>query len=108
MSLTKTSGAKSRSAEMHSVAEAAVYGLPSAEFDEDVAVSIVPAGDTADLDEIHAFARERLPAYAAPTLMRIVADLPRTPTAKVKKDELRAVPREQHVQLPRARKEERE
>jgi crotonobetaine/carnitine-CoA ligase len=78
------------------VAEAAVYGLPCADADEEVAVSIVAAGE-ADLADIHRFARERLPGYAVPTLMRLVADLPRTATAKVRKEELRNVPREQHV-----------
>ena len=82
------------------VAEAAVYGVPSAEFDEEVAVCIIPVGDAANLHDIHAFALERLPAYAVPTLMRIVADFPRTPTAKVRKQELRAVGREHHVALP--------
>jgi crotonobetaine/carnitine-CoA ligase len=82
------------------VAEAAVYGVPCADLDEEVAVCIVPMGETADLDDIHAFARERLPSYAVPTLMRIVADLPRTPTAKVRKQELRAVGREHHVARP--------
>ena len=84
------------------VAEAAVYGVPSADLDEEVAVSIVPSGETADLDAIFAFARERLPAYAVPTLMRIVPDLPRTPTAKVKKTELRAVARELYTDMSRA------
>lgn len=81
------------------VAEAAVYGVSSTDLDEEVAVSIVPSGETADLGAIHAFAVDRLPAYAVPTLMRLVADLPRTATAKVKKDELRAVAREQHVAM---------
>ncbi len=81
------------------VAEAAVYGLPSADLDEEVAASIVLVGTAADLGEIFAFARDRLPAHAVPTLMRLVTDLPRTATAKVKKDELRAVPRDQHVAM---------
>lgn len=81
------------------VAEAAVYALPSADRDEDVAVSIVPTRQDIDLADVHAFARERLPAYAIPTLMRIARDLPRTPTAKVRKDELRALPRDQYVDV---------
>jgi crotonobetaine/carnitine-CoA ligase len=88
------------------VAEAAVYGLPSADLDEEVAVSIVPSGDVVDFVSILAFARERLPSYAVPTLLRSVGDLPRTPTAKVKKDELRAVPREQHIKLTDIEKKE--
>jgi crotonobetaine/carnitine-CoA ligase len=80
------------------VAEAAVYGLPCADADEEVAASIIAAGD-ADLAAIHRFARERLPAYAVPTLMRLASDLPRTATAKVRKEELRGIPREQHVAM---------
>lgn len=81
------------------VAEAAVYGVPCADLDEEVAVCIVPFGEAVDLEDIHAFARERLPSYAVPTLMRIVADLPRTATAKVRKQELREVAREYHLAL---------
>lgn len=75
------------------VAEAAVYGLAAGDHDEDVAVSIVRADCELDLASVHAFASEHLPDYAVPTLMRIAGDLPRTPTAKIKKDELRALPR---------------
>jgi hypothetical protein len=32
--------------------------------------------------------------------MRFVSDLPRTPTAKVRKQELRTVPRESYVAMP--------
>lgn len=93
--------------ELHpEVAEAAVYGVPSDDLDEEVAVSIVPSGETADLEAIFAFAREKLPRYAVPTLMRTVPDLPRTPTAKVKKDELRAVAREQYTDMSQPAGEE--
>lgn len=81
------------------VGEAAVYGVPAADFDEEVAVSIVPAGKDIDLAAVHAFARERLPGYAVPTLMRVVADLPRTPTAKVRKEDLRAIGRARHIDM---------
>ncbi|WP_052223523.1 AMP-binding protein [Novosphingobium malaysiense] len=79
------------------VAEAAVYGLAAADNEEDVAASIVCSDREADLEAIHSFASKRLPGYAVPTLMRVVDDLPRTPTAKVKKDELRALPRDAYT-----------
>lgn len=82
------------------VAEAAVCGVRCPDADEEVAVSIIANTGDADLADIHAFSRERLPAFAVPTLMRFVADLPRTPTAKVRKQELRAVPRESYVAMP--------
>lgn len=84
------------------VAEAAVCGVACPDADEEVAVSIIAGTDDADLCDIHAFSRERLPAFAVPTLMRFVQDLPRTPTAKVRKQELRAVPRESYVAMPPA------
>lgn len=79
------------------VAEAAVYSLKTADDDEEVAASIVPSGPAPDLASIHAFAREHLPAYAVPVLLRAADDLPRTPTAKVRKDQLRALPREAYT-----------
>ncbi len=74
------------------VAEAAVYGLAVGDNEEEVAASIVSSGPGLDLAAVHAFATEHLPGYAVPTLMRIAEDLPRTPTAKVRKEELRAIP----------------
>lgn len=89
--------------ELHpAVAEAAVYGLPTEFLDEEVAASIVLSEAGADIDEIVAFAVQRLPNYAVPTLLRIVADLPRTPTAKVKKDALREAPRKEYMDLSRS------
>jgi crotonobetaine/carnitine-CoA ligase len=71
------------------VAESAVYGVKSDEADEEVCAAIVLKRTDADLREIIAFAQARLPRYAVPTLMRVLADLPRTPTEKVQKAELR-------------------
>ncbi|PEQ13907.1 hypothetical protein B2G71_06295 [Novosphingobium sp. PC22D] len=82
------------------VAEAAVYGLVCEDADEEVAASIVAAGEGADLDAIFAFARERLPIFAVPTLMRLATDLPRTPTAKVRKEELRRIARDSYTPMP--------
>jgi carnitine-CoA ligase len=82
------------------VAEAAVYGLKTADGDEEVAASIVPSGPVADLASIHAFAIEHLPSYAVPMFLRTADDLPRTPTAKVRKEELRALPRDAYTFFP--------
>ncbi len=71
------------------VAESAVYGVKSAETDEEVAAAIVLRHANADLSAILKFAEEHLPNYAVPTLFRVMKDLPRTPTAKVQKAELR-------------------
>lgn len=71
------------------VAESAVYGVKSEEADEEVCAAIVLRRKDADLKDIVAFAQARLPRYAVPTLIRVMADLPRTPTEKVQKAELR-------------------
>jgi crotonobetaine/carnitine-CoA ligase len=75
------------------VAESAVFGVVSEEADEEVAVAIVLKRPVADLAQILKFAEARLPRYAVPTLIRVMDDLPRTPTAKVQKAELRAAGR---------------
>jgi len=49
---------------------------------EEVAALVV-AGGSCDADELKAFARERVAAYAYPRLVVIVDDLPRTATGKV-------------------------
>jgi carnitine-CoA ligase len=82
------------------VAESAVYGLPSEEVDEEVAAALVLRRVDADLAGILQFAAERLPKFAVPTLLRVMADLPRTPTEKVQKAELRAAGRQGCFAVP--------
>lgn len=79
------------------VAESAVYAVACDEADEEVAAAIVLRRADADLAAILQFAEERLPKYAVPTLVRVMSDLPRTPTAKVQKAELRAAGRAECV-----------
>lgn len=81
------------------VAESAVYGVASEEADEEVCAAIVLKRRDADLKDIVDFAQARLPRYAVPTLMRVLADLPRTPTEKVQKAELRKDGRKGCVQV---------
>jgi len=71
------------------VAESAVYALASEDADEEVAAAIVLRRADASLSAILQFAEQHLPAYAVPTLFRVLQDLPRTPTAKVQKADLR-------------------
>ncbi|MGH2754316.1 MAG: AMP-binding protein [Actinomycetota bacterium] len=65
------------------VAEAVVYGAPSAEWGQDVRARIVPAGETIDPTELKKWARERLAGYKTPRIIEVVAELPRTPTGKL-------------------------
>ena len=75
-----------------SVAEAAVLGVPDERLGEEVvaAVRLLP-GEAASESELIAFCGQRLSTYKVPTRVRIVAELPRTGTEKVKKSELRSL-----------------
>jgi crotonobetaine/carnitine-CoA ligase len=76
---------------MHpSVEEVAVYAVP-AELSEDevmAAVVLVP-GSSGDLTDLGAFCDQHLPYFASPRYLLVLPSLPKTPTAKVRKDELR-------------------
>jgi long-chain acyl-CoA synthetase len=73
------------------VLEVAVIGLPDERWGETVCALIVrPAGSEVGSHELLAFARERLAGYKLPRAFEFVESLPRTPTGKVLKRELRA------------------
>jgi len=67
------------------VGAAAVVGLPDAEWGERVAAMIVPARDARDLsmDDLRAFARERLGSLKTPEILATCEELPTTATGKV-------------------------
>jgi long-chain acyl-CoA synthetase len=72
------------------VAEAAVIGRPDDEFGEQV-VAVLAARPEADIvaDEVIAYCRDRLAAYKYPREIRVLAELPKGPTGKILKKELR-------------------
>jgi acyl-CoA synthetase (AMP-forming)/AMP-acid ligase II len=73
------------------VAEVAVFGIPDVRWGEAVAAAIVPRpGATIDHDELVAFARRDLAGYKLPRTITVLAQLPKTTTGKVLKQELRA------------------
>ncbi|MGZ6022946.1 MAG: AMP-binding protein, partial [Rhizomicrobium sp.] len=73
------------------VRETAVVGVPS-EFGEDDVMAVVAPVPGADIDplEIISFLTPRLPHFMVPRYIRLMADLPKTPTQKIEKHVLRS------------------
>lgn len=71
----------------------AAFAVPGAEGDEDDIVAFVVPIDGSELcvDELHRFVGDTMPKYMRPKHIRLVTELPRTPTNKVEKYKLRAV-----------------
>ncbi|CAN5738879.1 long-chain fatty acid--CoA ligase [soil metagenome] len=72
------------------VAEAAVIGKPDDRLGEEVVavISLKPGAEVTP-EEVIAFTKEQLAAYKYPREVRIIADLPKGPTGKILKTELR-------------------
>ncbi|MGD9618954.1 MAG: long-chain-fatty-acid--CoA ligase [Mycolicibacterium sp.] len=75
-------------AEHEAVVEVAVFGVPDEKWGEVVKAVVVLEGDIGEA-ELIAFARERLAAYKCPKSVDIMDELPRNPTGKIMKKELR-------------------
>lgn len=73
------------------VAQVAAYGVPSALSEEDVMVAVVPAArHPLDPAEMIAHCTGKLTAFAVPRYVRVVPELPMTPSQRVEKYKLRA------------------
>ena len=75
------------------IVEAAAVGVPAEDgVEEEVLLCIVPSEDTElDLIEVTEFLAGALPRYLVPRWLRIHDELPKTPTTRVRKVELRAL-----------------
>jgi acyl-CoA synthetase (AMP-forming)/AMP-acid ligase II len=72
------------------VLDVAVIGVPDERWVESVKAVVIPRpGSTPTSDELIAFARARLAGYKLPRSVDFVGELPRTPSGKVLKRELR-------------------
>lgn len=75
------------------VVEAAAIGVPAGDGVEEEVLLCVVAAEGADLDvaEIASFLAGALPPYLVPRWLRVHAELPKTPTTRVRKFELQAL-----------------
>jgi carnitine-CoA ligase len=82
---------ESEAGEHPDVREAAAIPVPSELGEDEVMLVVAPvAGRTVDPVELLRFMEPRVAAYMLPRYIRTVADLPKTPTAKVEKHRLRS------------------
>jgi fatty-acyl-CoA synthase len=73
------------------VADVGVVGMHDKKWGESpLALVVIMPGEELTEDEVIAFARERLAGYKTPKQVIFVDELPRTPTGKILKKELRA------------------
>jgi len=74
------------------VLECAVFPVPSEHTEDEVMVAVVPkAGHTLDPVDLIRFLEPRMAYFMVPRYVDVVSDLPKTPTGKIQKFELRAV-----------------
>ncbi|HEY9547032.1 MAG TPA: acyl-CoA synthetase [Solimonas sp.] len=72
------------------VSEVAVFGVPHPRWIEVVmAVVVLRAGQSATVDELIAYCRERMAGYKAPKRVEVIEQLPKNASGKILKRELR-------------------
>jgi acyl-CoA synthetase (AMP-forming)/AMP-acid ligase II len=71
------------------ISEVAVVARPDERWNETPVAYVVARGTPPDSDELTSFCRERLSGYKVPKGFRFVQALPRNPSGKVLKRELR-------------------
>jgi len=72
------------------VSEAACVGVRTDHGDQDVKIFVARSdGGPVDPAELITFLRQELPYFAVPRFVEVVAELPKTPTGRIRKDVLR-------------------
>jgi len=74
------------------VRECSVIGVKAdegASSEDEIMVVLVAEGDTPDPEALTHWMAERMPYFMVPRYIRVVAALPKTPTERVRKTELR-------------------
>ncbi len=73
------------------IAEVAVIGIPSARWGEEVKACVVAKpGHEVDANDVIAYARERVAAFKAPKTVDVIPEMPRNPSGKILRRQLRA------------------
>ncbi|MEM6908409.1 MAG: long-chain-fatty-acid--CoA ligase [Pseudomonadota bacterium] len=73
------------------IAEVAVIGVPSERWGEEVkACCVAKPGAEIDPDDVIAYARERIAAFKAPKSVDVIPQMPRNPSGKILRRQLRA------------------
>lgn len=79
-------------ASLEGVAESCVVGVPESRWGQEV-LAVVRRAENAAIDEaaVHAHCQRRLAAYKCPKYVRFMEAFPKTPTGKIKKNEVAAL-----------------